>query len=76
MATMSSLAQVYTSLSYERAEATYIDARLTMSGSSRSKRVACDKNRVANQLRMTARRVLEWIGMLRKAWLVFRYDLL
>ena len=52
-----------------------MDARLAMSGSSRSKRVTCDTYRVANQLRMTARRVLEWIGMFRKAWLVFMYDM-
>lgn len=53
-----------------------MDARLTMSGSSRSKRVTRDTYRVASQLRMTARRVLEWIGMFRKARLDFRYDLL
>jgi len=48
--------------------------RLTESRNARSKQVTSDAYRAANRLRMAARRALEWIGMFRKAWLVFRYE--
>jgi len=63
VATMSSVAQLRVRHSQEQRQSRNI----------RSKKVTHDAYRPANRLRMATRRALEWIGMLKKAWLVFRY---
>ena len=69
VATMSSLAQLQVQHAKEQGQ-----CKNEADQEWRSKKITCDTYRAANWLKMVARREREWIGMFRKAWLVFRYE--
>jgi len=68
VATMSSLAQLRVWDTKEQRQGRH-DARLTKSGKHQKQAATHDAYRAAKRLRMIARRVLEWIGMLKgRCW--------